>query len=103
GPLILSHLHSFPTRRSSDLGYITRFDKRTGQAQDINPWPEVTDGSGAANLKYRFQWTTPILLSPHDPNVLYHAAQVLFKSTNGGTSWTGISADLARNHQYNPD
>ena len=78
-------------------GYITRFDKRTGQAQDINPWPEVTDGSGAANLKYRFQWTTPILLSPHDPNVLYHAAQVLFKSTNGGMSWTAISPDLTRN------
>src|SRR5712691_5339593 len=78
-------------------GYITRFDKRTGQAQDINPWPEVTDGSGAANLRYRFQWTTPILLSPHDPNVLYHAAEVLFRSTNGGMSWTAVSRDLTRN------
>jgi len=81
----------------SYMGYITRFDKRTGQAQQISPWPEVTDGSGAANLKHRFQWTTPIVISPHDPNVLYHAAEVLFKSTNGGMSWTAISPDLTRN------
>ena len=81
----------------SYMGYITRFDKHTGQAQQISPWPEVTDGSGAASLRHRFQWTEPILISPHDPNVLYHAAEILFKSTNGGMSWTPISPDLTRN------
>ncbi len=81
----------------SYMGYITRFDKRTGQSEQISPWPEVTDGAGAANLKHRFQWTEPIVISPHDPNVLYHAAEVLFKSTNGGMSWTQISPDLTRN------
>ncbi len=81
----------------SYMGYITRFDKRTGQAQNIAPWPEITDGSGAANLKHRFTWTEPILISPHDPNVLYHAAEVLFQSTNGGMNWTPISPDLTRN------
>src|SRR5712692_5099456 len=78
-------------------GYITRFDKRTGQAQSIAPWPEVTDGSGAAGLKHRFTWTEPIVISPHDSNVLYHAAEVLFRSTNGGMSWTAVSRDLTRN------
>src|SRR5690348_17163741 len=78
-------------------GNITRFDKRTGQAQEISPWPEVTDGAGASNLKHRFQWTAPITLSPHDPNTLYYGAEVLFKSTNGGMSWTAISPDLTRN------
>ncbi|HEV2351303.1 MAG TPA: glycosyl hydrolase, partial [Terriglobia bacterium] len=78
-------------------GTITRFDKRTGQAQEISAWPEVTDGMGAAGLKHRFQWTAPILISPHDPNTLYHGAEVLFKSTNGGMSWTAISPDLTRN------
>jgi photosystem II stability/assembly factor-like uncharacterized protein len=78
-------------------GTITRFDKRTGQAQDISPWPENTSGYGAAHLKYRFQWTEPILVSRHDPNVLYLAGNVLFKSTDQGMSWTVISPDLTRN------
>ncbi len=78
-------------------GQITRFDKRTGQAQQISPWPENPMGWEAAALKHRFQWTAPILISPHDPNVLYHAAEALFRSTDGGMSWTAISPDLTRN------
>jgi photosystem II stability/assembly factor-like uncharacterized protein len=78
-------------------GTITRFDKPTGLAQQISAWPEPNDGAGAAALRYRFQWTAPIVISPHDPNELYHGAQVLLKSTNGGMSWTAISPDLTRN------
>ena len=78
-------------------GELTRFDKHTGQIQEISPWPDVTDGEGAANLKHRFQWTAPTLISPHDPNVLYHAGEVLFKSTDAGMHWTAISPDLTRN------
>ncbi len=78
-------------------GYITRFDKRTEQAQSISAWPENPIGAGAAELKHRFQWTAPIVISPHDPNTLYHGAEVLFKTTNGGMSWTPASPDLTRN------
>ncbi len=78
-------------------GNVTRFDKRTGLAQQISAWPEPNDGAGAAGLKYRFQWTAPLVISPHDPNVLYHGAQVLLKTTNGGMTWTAISPDLTRN------
>src|SRR5439155_906157 len=78
-------------------GEITRFDKRTGQAREISPWPEVTDGEGAARLKHRFQWTEPILISPHDPDILYYAAEVLFKSVDAGATWRAISSDLTRN------
>ncbi len=78
-------------------GLITRYNKTTGEQQDINPWPDNPMGWGADKLKYRFQWTAPIALSPHDPNVLYHAADVLFRSTNMGQSWTAISPDLTRN------
>ena len=78
-------------------GEITRFDKRTGQAREISPWPEVTDGEGAARLKHRFQWTEPILISPHDPDILYYAAEVLFKSVDAGATWRAISPDLTRN------
>src|SRR5437016_2846164 len=61
------------------------------------PWPEGTDGEGAARLKHRFQWTEPILISPHNPDILYYAAEVLFKSVNAGATWRAISPDLTRN------
>jgi photosystem II stability/assembly factor-like uncharacterized protein len=78
-------------------GVVTRFDKRTEQAQSISPWPLDTSGRGAGELEHRFQWTEPVLLSPHDPDVLYTAAEVIFKSTDHGMSWTTISPDLTRN------
>ena len=78
-------------------GLLTRYDRRTGQVRDINPYPENPMGSGADVLKYRFQWNFPILFSPHDPDTLYAAANVLFRSTNEGQSWEVISPDLTRN------
>jgi photosystem II stability/assembly factor-like uncharacterized protein len=78
-------------------GSLTRFDKRTGQSRQISPWPEITDGEGAASLKHRFQWTSPTVISQHDPNVLYHGGDRLFKTTDGGTHWDAISPDLTRN------
>ena len=50
-------------------------------------------------VKYRFQWTFPILLSPHDPNVLYVTGNHVFRSTDEGASWQEISPDLTRNDQ----
>ena len=78
-------------------GVITRFDKRTGQTKNIAVQPEISDGGGAANLGHRFQWTSPIVTSPHDPNTLYHAGERLFKTTDGGMHWDAISPDLTRN------
>jgi len=78
-------------------GTITRFDKRTGQVKNITVQPELSDGGGAANLDHRFQWTAPIVISPHDPNTLYHAGERLFKTTDGGMHWEAISPDLTRN------
>ncbi|HEV8202654.1 MAG TPA: hypothetical protein VGP98_00370 [Pyrinomonadaceae bacterium] len=78
-------------------GLTTRSDHRTGQQRDINPYPNNPMGSGADVLKYRFQWNFPLLFSPHDPNKLYTAANVLFMSTDEGSSWQVISPDLTRN------
>ncbi len=79
------------------LGMLSRFNKRTETAREISPWPEGVDGLPASDWKYRFTWTTPFVISPRDPNVLYYASQVLFRSTDGGDSWTAISPDLTRN------
>jgi len=78
-------------------GLTTRYDKRTGQLRDVNPYPNNPMGAGADVLKYRFQWNFPLLFSPHDPNKLYLAANVLFMSMDEGSSWQIISPDLTRN------
>jgi photosystem II stability/assembly factor-like uncharacterized protein len=78
-------------------GYLERHDRRTGQERNIMVWPDNPMGHGAAALRYRFQWTFPIVLSPHDPAVLYASGNILFRSTNQGQSWTPISPDLTRN------
>lgn len=78
-------------------GYISRYDHRTRQAKSIGVYPFNPSGHGAEDLKYRFQWTAPILVSPHDPKTVYHAGNVLFKTTDAGLRWTPVSPDLTRN------
>jgi len=78
-------------------GLITRFDKSNGQEQDISSWPLNPMGAGAAELKHRFQWTAPIAISPNDPNTLYHGGEAVFRTADGGMSWTAVSGDLTRN------
>ena len=70
-------------------GKLSRFDKRTGQTQNIEP-EAVRSG------KYRFLRTAPVLFSPVDNKTLYYAGNVLFKTLNGGNSWQVISPDLSR-------
>ena len=75
-------------------GVITRFDKHTGQMKNIAVQPEISDGGRAPRkLEHRFQWTAPMLISPHDPNALYHAGERLFKTADGGMHW---EADQSR-------
>ncbi len=70
-------------------GRVTRFDKATGQTQNVAP-EAVRSG------KYRNLRTQPLLFSPADPTALYYAANVLFKTTNGGSRWDVVSPDLSR-------
>ncbi len=76
---------------------LTRKDLRTGLTRNINPWPDNPMGHSAIDLKYRFQWTYPIILSPHDPSVLYATSNYVHRTTNDGQSWEVISPDLTRN------
>ena len=70
-------------------GKITKYDKRTGQVQNIAP-------EAMRSGKYRFVRTAPVLFSPIDPKTLYFAGNVIFKTNNGGNSWDVISPDLTR-------
>jgi photosystem II stability/assembly factor-like uncharacterized protein len=78
-------------------GYLRVINHRTGETRSIDVWPDNPMGWGAAELKYRFQWNFPILFSVHDPDLLYVAADVLFRTRNMGQTWETISPDLTRN------
>jgi photosystem II stability/assembly factor-like uncharacterized protein len=77
-------------------GIVERFDLRTMQARRVEVWPRYTVGSPAADLKYRFQWTFPLAISPHDGRV-YAGSQYVHQTTDNGQSWQVISPDLTLN------
>ncbi len=73
---------------------VTRFDARTGRARSVSPWMHTLD-SPPNLLKYRCHWTPPLAIDPFDHNTVYYGCQVLFKTSNGGQSWSVISPDLS--------
>mgnify|MGYP006130589891 CR=1 FL=1 len=80
-------------------GIVTRYDEKTKQYRQLEVWPELTAGSHASLLKYRFQWTFPLLISPHDNKTVYVTSQYVHKTTNDGQSWEIISPDLSLNDE----
>lgn len=78
-------------------GNISRINRATGEYRQILAYPQLQLGAAPRDLKYRFQWNAPIRLSPHDPDILYHAAQIVLRSRDGGQSWQEISPDLTTN------
>jgi photosystem II stability/assembly factor-like uncharacterized protein len=71
-------------------GFIHRYDRRTGQAVDIKPQPPAGEES------FRFNWDSPILISPHNANRIYFGSRKLHRSDDRGDSWTTISPDLSK-------
>jgi photosystem II stability/assembly factor-like uncharacterized protein len=89
--------------RDADIVYgtnenlITRFDKKTMQARVISVWPIDASGHAAKDLEHRFNWTSPLAISPFAPDTLYYGMERLYRTTDDGNSWTAISPDLTRN------
>lgn len=75
-------------------GVVVRYNENSRQFRQVEVWPENTGGSPAAEVRYRFQWTFPLLVSSHDHNKVYVASQVVHRTQNGGQSWEVISPDL---------
>ncbi len=73
---------------------VTRWDARTRLARSVSPWIHTLD-SPPNELKYRCHWTPPLAVDPFDHNTVYYGCQVIFKTANGGQSWTVISPDLS--------
>src|SRR2546423_15229742 len=78
-------------------GIVTRLDLRTGHIRSVEVWHDLTGGSTAGDLKYRFVWTAPFTSSPHDHNKLYIGSQFIHQTPDGGNSWQVISPDLTLN------
>ena len=76
--------------------YLTRYDRRNGQARDIQPYPRLYSGESAGSVPERWNWTFPIAVSPLEPGVVYAGSQHLWRTTNEGQSWQRISPDLTR-------
>ncbi|HSM12883.1 MAG TPA: glycosyl hydrolase [Thermoanaerobaculia bacterium] len=81
------------------MGILTVHDRATGATRNVTADPDSPSGHTPAELPYRFQWTAPIAASPLEPDVLYHGANVLFRSTDRGRSWRAISPDLTRDDE----
>jgi photosystem II stability/assembly factor-like uncharacterized protein len=78
-------------------GIVSRYDVRTGVASNIEIWPEMTAGHSAREVKYRFNWTFPVVISPHDRNTLYVGSQHVHTTSDGGKTWRILGPDLTRN------
>jgi photosystem II stability/assembly factor-like uncharacterized protein len=78
-------------------GIVVRYDERTRQARNVEVWPVAVNGTPAADIKYRFIWTFPLHISPHDRNKIYVGSQHVHQTTDGGQSWQVISPDLTLN------
>ena len=76
-------------------GILDRHDLATRTSRRVSVWPDNPEGWPAEPLRYRFQWTFPIHLSPHDPGTVYVGSQHVHRSRDGGQSWEVISPDLS--------
>lgn len=88
--------------RDADIVYgtnenlIGRFNRHTMQMQVISVWPIDASGHAAKDLQHRFNWTSPLYMSPFDPDTLYFGMERVYRTNNDGASWTAISPDLTR-------
>lgn len=80
-------------------GLISKWIRATKDEKLIMEYPELGLSIEPKDAKYRFNWNAPIITSSHDRNTIYHAGNIVFKSTNEGISWEAISPDLTKNEK----
>lgn len=80
-------------------GNISKWEASSKEQKPIKQYPELGLSIAPEDSKYRYNWNAPIISSPHDRNTIYHAGNVVFKTTNEGISWETVSPDLTRNEK----
>ena len=84
---------------TSILGSISELNTETEEMRSLEPYPYFAGFRPGKELRYRFNWNAPVVVSMHDPSVIYHGSQLVLKSDNRGQSWTAISPDLTQNEE----
>ncbi len=77
-------------------GIIEKWVRASREGKSIKEYPELALGNAPKDFKFRFNWNAPIISSPHDRSTIYHAGNVVFRSTDSGNSWDIVSPDLTR-------
>ena len=77
-------------------GIITEYNLNLDNSRNIMAYPAMGLGEPSDEQKYRFNWNAPIIVSMHNPDVIYHAANKLLRTTDRGTTWEEISPDLTK-------
>ena len=80
-------------------GNISKWTKSSRAQKMIKQYPELGLSIAPKDAKYRYNWNAPIISSPHNRKIIYHAGNVVFKTTDGGISWSAISPDLTKNEK----
>jgi len=78
-------------------GNISTWSRTSREQKSIKEYPELGLSIAPKDSKYRYNWNAPIITSPHDRATVYHAGNVVFKTTNQGINWTIVSPDLTKN------
>ena len=98
GPIALDPDRPHITYAGCYGGVMDRYDIESGQRRNIMLYPQLQLGMAASDLKHRFQWVSPMLVSAHDNRVLYHGSQYVNRSLDEGATWETISPDLTTNN-----
>jgi len=78
------------------MGIMSEYDHRTGVSRNAQAYPVMPAALQAREMKYRFNWSAPLVVSHFEPNTIYHGANVLLRSRDRGRSWEEVSPDLTR-------
>lgn len=81
------------------MGILGEFDHETGASRNAQAYPVMPVALEAREMKYRFNWSAPLLVSRHDPETIYHGANLLLRSRDRGRSWEEVSPDLTRDQE----
>ena len=96
GYIVSDPLNSDITYGGEYDGQLSTFNKKTDQYRMVSVYPELHQGEGAIVHKYRFNWTMPVVFSPHDPKMMYVTSDVVHRTIDAGQTWQNISPDLTR-------